>query len=101
MTRLVPKTANGELTVLPTVTRICANGRKSARTARSSVMETVHVGLDPEHAPDQPLKDDPAAGLAVKVTEPAMKSELHVAPQTIPDGLLETVPDPDLVTVSV
>jgi hypothetical protein len=54
----------------------------------------VHVVLAPEHAPDHPLKVDPAAGVAVRLT---------VVPATklVPVGLVATVPDPvpDLLVV--
>jgi hypothetical protein len=55
----------------------------------------------PEQAPPQPAKTDPAAGVAVSFTEvPVGKSELHVWPQLIPEGVLETfpAPDPEIVT---
>jgi hypothetical protein len=39
-----------------------------AVTDRAAVIETVHEPV-PEQAPDQPVKVDPAAGLAVNVTE--------------------------------
>ena len=64
-------------------------------------IDTVHVALDPEHAPLQLLKDHPALGLALRMTGPEGKSTEHVAPQLIPGGLLETLPDPVLVTVRV
>jgi hypothetical protein len=57
---------------------------------------TVQVGDVPEHPPDHPVKVEPAAGLAVKVTAvPALK--------LVPAGLLLTVPVPvpDLVTLRV
>jgi len=55
----------------------------------------------PEQAPPHPAKTDPAAGVAVSFTEvPVGKSELHVWPQLIPEGVLETfpAPDPEIVT---
>ena len=59
------------------------------------VIETVHVLAVPEHAPDQPAKDELAPGLAVRVTD---VPELKV----VPDGLLLTdpLPAPFVVTVS-
>jgi hypothetical protein len=40
-----------------------------AVTARLSVIETVHEAVLPEQSPLQPAKLDPAAGVAVSVTE--------------------------------
>src|SRR5207244_4111949 len=58
----------------------------------------------PEHPPPlQPLKVEPAAGVAVSVTAvPLAKLAVHVAPQVIPTGELVTVPlpVPALLTVS-
>jgi hypothetical protein len=65
---------------------------------------TVHVPV-PEHPPPfQPVKVEPAAGVAVKVTAvPLANAAEQVAPQEIPAGLLVTVPAPVplLLTVSV
>jgi hypothetical protein len=41
---------------------------KLADTFIAEVIETVHVGVVPEHAPPQPRNVDPAAGLADSVT---------------------------------
>ena len=47
------------------------------------------------HAPDQPVNMDPAAGVAVRVTDVlGAKAALQVVGQLIPPGLLETDPDP-------
>src|SRR3989441_9625910 len=54
-------------------------------------------------APLQPVKVEPAAGVAVSVTAvPLAKLAVHVAPQVIPAGALVTVPlpVPALLTVS-
>jgi hypothetical protein len=54
-------------------------------------------------APLQPVKMDPTLGVAVRVTTvPFTKLAAQVAPQSIPAGLLVTVPvpAPALVTVS-
>jgi hypothetical protein len=50
----------------------------------------------PAHAPDQPLKIEPAAGVDASVTLfPAPMFALQVAPQSIvPGGTLATVPAP-------
>ena len=64
---------------------------------------TVQVPV-PEQAPLQPAKDEPAAGVAVRVTAvPGVTDCEQVAPQLMPAGLLVTVPVPVplLVTVSV
>ncbi|HEY3550370.1 MAG TPA: hypothetical protein VGK69_04895, partial [Gaiellaceae bacterium] len=58
----------------------------------------------PVQAPDQPLKVEPAAGVAVRVTlVPEVKSCEQVEPQLIPAGLDVTVPlpEPALLTLSV
>jgi len=55
----------------------------------------------PVHAPLHPPKEKPAAGVAVNVTcVPAGKVLVQVVPQLIPAGLLVTVPEPDVVTVT-
>jgi len=55
-------------------------------------MVTVPV-VQPE--PDQPANVEPAAGVAVKVTEvPLLKVAEQVLPQFMPAGLLLTMPDP-------
>ena len=46
-------------------------------------------------SPSQPAKVEPAAAVAVRVTDvPSSKVAEHVAPQLIPPGLLLTVPCP-------
>jgi hypothetical protein len=56
----------------------------------------------PVHAPLHAPSEAPASGVAVSVTvDPDTKSLLHVDPQTIPAGLLVTVPGPVLEIVSV
>jgi hypothetical protein len=59
-------------------------------------------GPVPEHPPpDHPVKVDPDDGAAVNVTlVPSIKDALQVEPQSIPAGVLVTVPVPvpDLVT---
>jgi hypothetical protein len=67
-------------------------------------MTTTHVAVPLHPLPLQPPNVDPADGVAVNVTVvPLMKVELQVAPQSIPAGLLVTVPrpSPDFVTVRV
>jgi len=58
----------------------------------------------PEQAPLHPVKADPTAAMAVRVTTvPGAKLAVHDVPQSIPSGLLVTLPlpDPAFVTVRV
>jgi hypothetical protein len=49
----------------------------------------------PVHAPDQPANVELLFGAAVSVTMvPLLKLALHVAPQSMPAGLLVTFPAP-------
>jgi hypothetical protein len=60
--------------------------------AASSVTKQLPV---PVHAPLQPVKVEPVAGVALNATlVPPTKLELHDAPQSIPLGLEPTVPLP-------
>src|SRR5207247_4372930 len=87
------------LTVSATVGRA-----KVAVTVVAAMRVTVQVPV-PEHPPPlQPVKVEPAAGVALRViTVPLAKLAVHVAPQLIPAGALVTVPLPvtDGVTVRV
>jgi hypothetical protein len=86
---------------LPTV-KVSGVRPKVAVTELSWPIGTVHEPV-PEHAPDQPRKVEPVAGVSVNVTDvPYAKSWEQVAPQLIPDGLEPTEPEPlpDLVTVN-
>jgi hypothetical protein len=67
-----------------------------AVTCSLELSVTVHVVLVPlQPPPDQPSKDELAAGVSVSVTwVPTLKLALHVGAQLIPAGLLETVPTP-------
>jgi hypothetical protein len=82
--------------------RDCPGGivpaRNVARTDASTLMATVHPSV-PEHAPSQPLKVEPAADVAVKVTGP-VNVAVQVLPQSIPAGADVTVPSPDTWTES-
>jgi hypothetical protein len=65
---------------------------------------TVHGPVPVQPPPLQPVKDEPAAGAAVSVTDvPAVTDSVQSEPQLMPAGLLTTVPVPvpDLVAVSV
>ena len=58
----------------------------------------------PVHAPDHLSNTESESGVALRVIfAPARKALLHVVPQSIPVGLLVTVPSPSpfLVTLSV
>ena len=69
-------------------------GKNVAVTDCTLFIVTVQVPV-PVQAPLQPKKTDPPAGDAVKVTlEPVAKLVLHVAPQLMPAGALETMPVP-------
>ena len=74
-----------------------------AVTVLAAVSVTVQVPV-PLQLPLQPVKVEPAAEVAVKVTVvPLLNAAAHVVPQEIPAGVLVTVPvpEPDLLTVSV
>ena len=72
---------------------------KAAVTFVLALIIIVH-GIVPEHPPPlQPEKVLPKAGVAVIVIEdPEANDLLQIEPQFIPDGTLETVPEPDFVT---
>ena len=56
---------------------------------------TVQVPVPEQLPPLQPVKVEPAAGAAVKVTAvPLANAAEHVAPQEMPAGALVTVPVP-------
>src|SRR5438445_7949167 len=76
---------------------------KVAVTACAALIVTLQAPV-PVQLPLQPVKVEPAAGAAVKVTAvPLVNEAEQVAPQEIPAGELVTVPlpPPALVTVSV
>src|SRR4029453_3900304 len=63
---------------------------------------TLQVPVPEQPPPLQPMKVEPAAGAAVKVTVvPLVNAAAHVVPQEMPAGGLLTVPAPVLLTVSV
>jgi hypothetical protein len=79
-------------------------------------MVTLQVALVPElaHAPPHPVNDDPAAGVAVSVTEVPVESFSEQVPVTLPlriaqliageaeeFDVTEPAPAPSSVTVSV
>src|SRR4029079_6700257 len=75
-----------------------------AVTPVAAVIVVVHVDVPVQPPPDQPVKVEPVAGVAVRTTDwLKLKSAAHVAPQLMPAGFDVTVPAPlpALVTVSV
>jgi len=63
---------------------------------------TLQVIVLPEHAPDQDAKVEFASGVAVRFTGVfSEKLALHVTPQSVPVGLLLTVPPPAPVLETV
>ena len=75
-----------------------------AVTDRSALIVTMQVPVPEQPPPLQPVKVEPAAGVAVRVTTvPSVKDAAQVAPQLIPAGELVTDPQPcpAFVTVSV
>jgi len=106
--QLVPHAMRaGELVTLPlprparTTVSVTGAGAKAALTVVAVVSISTQVPV-PEHSPpDQPVKTEPAAGVAVSVTlVPDAKVVEHVLPQLIPAGELLTEPLPVRVTVS-
>jgi len=77
-------------------------GVKVAVTVVAAEIVTTHDPV-PEHPPPfQPLKVEPAAGVAVSVTAvPLVKLAEQVAPQSMPAGELVTVPLPVPAGVTV
>jgi len=68
-----------------------------AEQVLSAFMVISHVLFvpHPEQSPPQPAKVESEAGVAVRVTPlPDVKVSEQSAPQSIPDGLLVTVPEP-------
>ena len=77
---------------------------KVAVTVVAAETVTVQAQVPVQPPPLQPLKVEPLAGVAVRVTVlPLVKLTEHVVPQVIPAGELVTVPlpTPALLTVSV
>jgi hypothetical protein len=75
-------------------------GSKSANTVCGPFKMIVQLPV-PEHAPDQPLKNDPLGATALSVTDvPSLRVAEHCAGQLIPTGLLVTVPVPVPVSVT-
>ena len=78
----------------PTVTDNTGSTTKFAVTVALLSRVTLH-GPDPVQAPDQPVNVDPEAGVAEReIAVPEENIPEQVGPQSIPAGLLETVPLP-------
>jgi hypothetical protein len=78
-----------------------AGGVNDAVTEVLLARFTVQMLVPLQPPPDHPVNVNPAAGVAVSVTEvPALNNALHTEPQLIPAGLLMTVPLPESTTVS-
>jgi hypothetical protein len=97
----------GALVTLPlprparTSASVTGAGAKAADTVVAVAKVKAQVPA-PEHPPpDQPVKAEPDAGVAVSVMlDPDAKDAEHVLPQLIPAGALLTVPLPVRVTVN-
>src|SRR5216117_2790271 len=75
---------------------------KPAVTEAAALIVTMQVPVPEQAPPLQPVKVEPAVGVAVKVTAvPLANGAEHVAPQAMPAGLLATVPAPAPALVSV
>src|SRR5947199_10758680 len=84
-----PRPAPGVVTVRTKV------GVKIAVTTVAALRVTVQGAVPVQLPPLQPVKTDPAAGVAVSVTTvPLVKEAEQVAPQSIPAGVPVTVPKP-------
>src|SRR5947209_7793462 len=75
-------------------------GLNSAVTVLSAVIVRVQEAV-PEQSPCQPVNTNPRSADAVRTTlVPPAKLVLQVWPQLMPDGLLVTLPDPEVETES-
>jgi hypothetical protein len=82
------------------IDEMLATALNFADTAVSALMLTLQVPV-PLHPPDQALNVAFVPGAAVRVTAvPAEKVAVHVDPQSMPAGLLVTVPVPEVATIS-
>src|SRR6476620_10744310 len=66
-----------------------------AVTFAAAAIVTSHVGESPEHAPDQPVNVESAAGSAVSVTIVLCSNvAVQLSPHEMPAGVDVTVPEP-------
>ena len=73
--------------------KVC--GVKVAVTVVASLTVTTHVPVPLQPPPLQPLNKDPGAGVADSATSVSCgNAAAHVAPQSMPSGVLVTVPAP-------
>ena len=97
----------GELVTLPLpspariTVSVTGAGAKVALTVVAVVSVSEQDPVPAHPAPDQPMKTQPAEGVAVSATAvPAVKLAAQLDPQSIPPGVLVTEPVPAFVTVS-
>src|SRR5207245_71498 len=82
--------------------RAKSGGVKVVATGVAAGTVTVQGPVPAQPPPLQPVKEEPAAGAAVRVTAvPLVKLAEQVAPQLMPPGLLVTVPAPAPAGVTV
>jgi len=87
-------------TPVPVPARVTASTGCAAIAVNCAMTEVCEVSvttheLIPAHAPDQPVKVEPEAGVALRVTlVPEANFAVQVDPQLIPEGLLPIVPVP-------
>src|SRR3989441_2703522 len=98
----------GELVTVPlpvpagVTVRVKVCGERVAVTVVAGETVTTQVRVPEQPPPVQPVKVEPAAGVAVSVTAvPLAKLAVQVAPQVMPAGELVTVPLPVPAGVTV
>jgi hypothetical protein len=104
--QLIP---DGELVTVPApvpaLLTVRVEGGTAEKFAVTEVLElsvTWHVPVPEQPPPDHPVKVEPPVGVAVSVTGvPAANWALHVEPQLMPAGELDTVPVPAPVFVTL
>src|SRR5215472_139531 len=89
----VPRPLPALATVIPALP-VCVCALKVAVTTVDAVSITVHVWAPAQPPPLQPVNTDPCAGVEVRTTAFLPKLAEQVLPQTMPGGLLTTVPAP-------